>query len=142
MRTTIGSLEPVEHLVDPLVQVGLHVAVQAGVAVDHLLDRGQRLVVVGLRVDADPVLGEVDADDLVGQHAWPMCEPKLRTPGMARSSLLAAVDDPLLLRSDVPGLVIQCIRKSRSLNVGQQRLAQQRQRRATPASDRRRRPRA
>ena len=51
MRTTIGSLEPVEDLVDPLVEVGLHVAVQPGVAVDDLLDRGEGLVVVGGRVD-------------------------------------------------------------------------------------------
>ena len=47
-----------------------------------------------------------------------MWEPKLRTPGTARSSLLT----PIVVRSsspsDVPGLEIQCIRKSRSLNSG------------------------
>ena len=47
-----------------------------------------------------------------------MCEPKSRTPGIARTSRLARVT---ILRSsviEVPGFVTQCIRKSLSLNVG------------------------
>ena len=50
-----------EHLLDPLLQVGQHVAGQAGIAVDRLLDRAHGLGVVGLGVDADPELGEVRA---------------------------------------------------------------------------------
>ena len=57
-----------QHLSDPLLQIGLHVAIEPGIAVDHLLDRGQRLVVVDRRIDADPVLGEVDAVHLVGDE--------------------------------------------------------------------------
>ena len=37
-----------QHLADAFLQVGLHVTAQTGVAVDHLLDPGQRLVVVDL----------------------------------------------------------------------------------------------
>ena len=68
MRTTIASSAPVEDLPDPFLEVGLHVAVQAGVAVDDLLDLRERLVVVGRGIDADPVLAEVGADDLVGMQ--------------------------------------------------------------------------
>ena len=47
-----------------------------------------------------------------------MCEPKLRTPGIVRSSRLAWVTIRRSSGCDVPGAVIQCIRKSRSLNAG------------------------
>ena len=45
--TTMRLARAGEHLADPLLQVGLHVAAKARVAVDHLLDRGEGLVVVG-----------------------------------------------------------------------------------------------
>ena len=44
--------------------------------------------------------------------------PEVAHTGMARSSLLAAVVTRTSSGSDVPGLVTQCIRKSRSLNDG------------------------
>ena len=47
-----------------------------------------------------------------------MCAPKLRTPGIARSSLLDSVVIRTSSDSEVPGLVTQCIRKSRSLKSG------------------------
>ena len=47
-----------------------------------------------------------------------MCAPKLRTPGIARSSMQAAVVIRTISGCDVPGLVTQCIRKSRSLKSG------------------------
>ena len=47
-----------------------------------------------------------------------MWAPKLRTPGMARSSLLARTVTRYISGCDVPGGVSQCIRKSRSLNEG------------------------
>ena len=47
-----------------------------------------------------------------------MCEPKLRTPGTWRSSLLPAVTMRRSSVSEVPGFVSQCMRKSRSLNSG------------------------
>jgi hypothetical protein len=50
--------------------------------------------------------------------AWPMWAPKLRTPGIARSSLLAAVVMRTSSGWEVPGAVTQCIRKSRSLKSG------------------------
>ena len=87
-----------QHLADAFLEVGLHVPLEARVAVDDLLDLGEGLVVVGFRRHADPVLAEVDAHDLVGHRAWPMWAPKLRTPGMAGSSLLASVVIRDLLR--------------------------------------------
>ena len=50
--------------------------------------------------------------------AWPMWAPKLRTPGIARSSILAAVVIRTSSGWEVPGAVTQCIRKSRSLKSG------------------------
>ena len=47
-----------------------------------------------------------------------MCEPKLRTPGMARSSLLTWIVVRCSSASEVLGAAIQWIRKSRSLKVG------------------------
>ena len=57
-----------QDLADPLLEIGLHVAPQAGIAVDHLQDGGVRLVVVDGRVDADPVLAELDTVRLVGDE--------------------------------------------------------------------------
>ncbi len=57
-----------EHLPDPLLQVGLDVALDPRVTGDDLLHARQRLVVVDLRIDADPVLAEIDAVRLVGQE--------------------------------------------------------------------------
>src|SRR5262245_58519795 len=48
-----------------LLQIGLHIAVEAGITLHHFLDPGVRLVVVGVPADADPVLPEIDADNLI-----------------------------------------------------------------------------
>ena len=50
--------------------------------------------------------------------ARPMCEPKLRTPGTARSSLLARSVMRRMASRDVPGFSTQCMRKSVSLKLG------------------------
>ena len=55
-----------------------------------------------------------------------MCEPKLRTPGIARSSLLARSVIRRIASSDVPGFSTKCIRKSFSWKFGQELLAQPR----------------
>ena len=47
-----------------------------------------------------------------------MWAPKLRTPGMARSSLLTAVVVRTVSASEVLGTPTQCIRKSRSWKAG------------------------
>ncbi len=60
-----------QHLVDSFVEIGFHIVEEPRIAVDHLLDGGHRLVVVGLGIDADPVLAEIDAVDLIGQQGLP-----------------------------------------------------------------------
>ena len=55
-----------QHLLDPFAQIRQQVARQAGIAVDDALNLGDLRRVVDRRVEADPELGEVDADDLVG----------------------------------------------------------------------------
>ena len=47
-----------------------------------------------------------------------MCDPKLRTPGIARSSLLTETVMRVIASSDVPGFSTQCMRKSVSLKSG------------------------
>ena len=59
---------PGENLLDALAQVGLHVAVEARVPLDRPVNGRQRVVVVDVLVDADPVLAEVDAVDLVAHQ--------------------------------------------------------------------------
>src|SRR5215211_9193269 len=58
-----------KHLLDPFSQVGLHVPIEPGVAVDRLLDGDQSIVIVDCGIDADPVLAEVHAVGLVGQES-------------------------------------------------------------------------
>ena len=62
-----------------------------------------------------------------------MCAPKLRTPGMACSSLAAGHVMRTSSGSDVPGLVTQCIRKSRSLKSGSSDWPERGARRRCPA---------
>ena len=47
-----------------------------------------------------------------------MWAPKLRTPGIARSSMLAWVVMRTISGCEALGVVSQCMRKSRSLNEG------------------------
>jgi hypothetical protein len=47
-----------------------------------------------------------------------MWDPQLRTPGIVRSSIQAAVEIRTSSEWEVPGAVTQCMRKSRSLNSG------------------------
>ena len=69
----VGALDPDDdrmagagqHLPDPLLQVGLDVGDQARVVVHDRLDLVDRLVVVDLGVDADPVLAELRPHRLV-----------------------------------------------------------------------------
>ena len=70
-----------DHLVDPLVQVRLHVVEHPGIAGDGVLDGGSRLLVVGRGADGDPVLAEVDSRDLVGQERLPDVSPEVLDPG-------------------------------------------------------------
>ena len=59
---------PGKDLVDSFVQVRLDVAEHAGVAVGDRFDLLERRGVVGLRIDADPVLAELDAGDLLAEQ--------------------------------------------------------------------------
>ena len=68
MRMTTDELEPVS---TSLVRSFRYVCTSRrspGYPSTTVVDLGQRRVVVGLGVDADPQLGEVDADDLVGDQ--------------------------------------------------------------------------
>ena len=93
MRTTIGSLDP-EHLVDPLVQVGLHVVEHPGIAVDDLLDPRDRLRRSRRSGRCDPVLAEVDAGDLVGQERLPDVGAEVAARRGSARARAAPRDDP------------------------------------------------
>ena len=68
MRTDDLVAGPGQDLVDPFVQVRLDVVEHAGVAVGDRFDLLERRGVVGLRIDADPVLAELDAGDLLAEQ--------------------------------------------------------------------------
>ena len=57
-----------EHLVDPLVQVGLHVAERARVGVGDVPQLVHGGVVVGARLERQPRLREVDAGDFLAEQ--------------------------------------------------------------------------
>src|SRR4029453_18746833 len=61
-------VRPAQHLLDPLPEICLHGAVEAWIAVDHSSEPSNGLVVVGVRVEVDPLLVEVDAVDLVPEE--------------------------------------------------------------------------
>src|SRR3990172_4848190 len=87
-----------EDLFDALPEVGLDIAIQSRVAVDGLLDGRTGLVVVGRLVDADPVLGEVDAVGLVGQGALPDVGTEVADPGDGAQLLAGLRHDAVHLR--------------------------------------------
>ena len=107
-----------QDLLDPLPQVRLHVAVEPGVALDRRMDGGQRRVVVDVGADADPVLAEVHPVDLVGHEGLPDVRAAVADAGDLPEVPARTNGDPGLLGRDVPGLVSQCMRKSRSLKSG------------------------
>jgi hypothetical protein len=86
----MASLLPLRVSLVRSLQVGLHVALEPPDSRRPPSGCGHGLVVVDLGVDADPVLGEVDADGLVGQGALPDVGAEVPDPGMLRSSLLTA----------------------------------------------------
>ena len=119
-----------QHLVDALAQVGLHVVVEPGIGVDDLLDRRERLVVVGVAVDADPVLAEVRRPRSRRRGTPARCAtPKLRTPGIVRSSRLACVTMRRSSGCDVPGRGDPVHQEVALLEGREQGLAEPRQRR-------------
>src|SRR5205085_4471728 len=63
-----GLAGPGQYLLDALLEVGGDIPLQPRIAVDNLLDGGNRLVVVGVRIDRDPVLTGVHAHDLIGEE--------------------------------------------------------------------------
>ncbi len=84
-----------QDLPDAFLEIGLDVTSQARVAVDDFQDRRVCLVVVDARVDADPVLAELDAIRFVGDerladvgaavaHARDLAELVARRDGHAR----------------------------------------------------------
>ena len=62
-----------QDLVDPLVQVGLSIPEEPRIALDDLVDGGHGLVERSRRVDADPVLAEVDTGDLLATGTPARC---------------------------------------------------------------------
>src|ERR1700694_3784487 len=64
-------LRPRQHLFDPLVEICLHVPVDTWIALNDGADASERFVVVGVGVDANPALTEVDSDHLFAKQRLP-----------------------------------------------------------------------
>jgi hypothetical protein len=87
-----------EHLVDPLVQVRLHVLEHAGKLGDRVLDRGACLVVGGRIAHRDPVLAEVDPDHFVGEVRLPDVRSDVGDTRNRVELALLRCHDPALFR--------------------------------------------
>ena len=108
-----------KHLVDGFVEIRFDIVEHSGIAGNDFFNRVECFVVVHVRIDADPIFAEVDAVRFVCQaglarYGSQSCERR----EFARSSLLARMAMRRSSATEVPGLVIQCMRKSRSLNSG------------------------
>ena len=115
-----------QDLLDALPEVGLNVAIKPRIAVDGLLDGLQRRLVVDVGVDADPVLGEVDAVGLVAADRAPDMRAEV-----AHAGDLAQLAAGLL--GDAVGLRMRGARRRHPvhqevalLERGQQRLSEER----------------
>src|SRR5439155_19037140 len=87
-----------QHLFDALLEIGLHVAIEPGVTVDQLLNFRQRLVVVDLGIDADPVLREIDAVWLIAGDGAPDVGAAVADPGNGNQLTTGLLRDPDHLR--------------------------------------------
>ena len=127
-----------QHLLDALAQIREQVPLQTWIAIDdrlNLRNRLRRSRPTGSRLIHSSV--KLIPTTSSATSARPMCAPKLRTPGTARSSLLARRVIRRIASRDVPGFSTQCIRKSYSLKCGRNSSprngkAHRRERRATP----------
>ena len=93
--------------------------IDPGVFVERVLDPRNRRVIVDRRIDADPILGEIDAGDFFSLHGTPNMGPEVSgLPGWHRRSRLSRVVVRMTSSWDVPVLLTQCMRKFLSLNLG------------------------
>ena len=76
------------------------------------------LGVVGVGVEADPVLAEVDPEDLLAEEGLADVRAEAAHAGDRADLLADAVVVRAVSASEVPGTPTQCIRKSRSLKAG------------------------
>ena len=122
-----------EHLLDALAQVGLHVAVETGIALRRRVDRRQRLVVVDARVHADPVLAEVDAVHLVGEQGLPDVRAAVAHARDLPQVLAGRDGDAGLLRRGRARLAEPVHQEVALLEVGEQLASERSGRPAAPA---------
>ena len=87
-----------QDLLDPLFQIGLHVAIEPGITGDGGLDAGACRVVVNLRIDADPVFCEIDAVGLVSADGAPDMGAEVAHPRDGADLAAGGLRDPERLR--------------------------------------------
>ena len=92
-----------EHFLHAFSEIGLDIAIDAGIAGDRVLYSFQGLVVVDLRIDADPVLREVDAHDLVGHKRPADVSAEVAHPGNGSQFFAGSYRHPVHLGMRCPG---------------------------------------
>ena len=84
---------------DPLLGIGEHRVLEAGIAVDDPLDGATGRAVVGRAIDVHPELAGVDVDDLVGQDGPPDVGTDVADPGQRPQLAAPPGGDPVHLRA-------------------------------------------
>ena len=91
MRTVMAVVRAGEHFADAFLEIGLHVAIHARIAVDRFRDLVERFIVRRRRIDADPVFAEIHADHFVHDEGLADVGAEVADAG-DRTQLLAGLD--------------------------------------------------
>ena len=83
--------------------ISVHSALQAGVALDDLPDGGERRLVIGTGIDADPNLPRFDVDDLISGHRTASMGCDTQDSGNLPQLVAGSGHDPVHLRKGRAG---------------------------------------
>src|SRR5215211_1287025 len=112
---------PRQHLFDSLLREGQYVESETGIAFDRLPNRGDRRVVIGPRLDADPELRGIDVDRLIRCHGAPHMRADVAHPRNRLELTADLIRDPGHLRKRGTGRAARLNQELRLLEGGRER---------------------
>ena len=115
-----------KHLLDPLAEIGLDVAEEARIFVSDLLDIGHRLFEIGVRIDADPILGKVRTGQFLHDYSLSDMGALVLHTGDREEIIADPAGEPDHLGQRCPGGRHPMHEEVTLLELGQQLLAEER----------------